>query len=242
MSEKTKKRIKIAALVIFLVVTVGLTVLCLPMIPMLASEEGRARLEALVSGIVEENLFLGIVAFLLLQVLQVVVALIPGGLIQILGGVIFGSFWGTVLCLLGTLLGEIIVFYVVRWLGMPIVETLIDANGIKKLSFLQDTKKCELAVFILFLLPVMPKDALTYLAPLTKIKPSTFFILSMIARSPALIISNVFGSSLSDGNILFATVLSVIVAVVGMVCILYREKIMNAFRTVRKTRYDKSTN
>ena len=242
MSEKTKKRIKIAALVVFLVVTVGLTVLCLPMIPMLASEEGRARLEALVSGIVEENLFLGIGAFLLLQVLQVVVALIPGGLIQILGGVIFGSFWGTVLCLLGTLLGEIIVFYVVRWLGMPIVETLIDAKGIKKLSFLQDTKKCELAVFILFLLPVMPKDALTYLAPLTKIKPSTFFILSMIARSPALIISNVFGSSLSDGNILFATVLSVIVAVVGMVCILYREKIMNAFRTVRKTRYDKSTN
>lgn len=242
MSEKTKKRIKIAALVVFLVVTVGLTVLCLPMIPMLASEEGRARLEALVSGIVEENLFLGICAFLLLQVLQVVVALIPGGLIQILGGVIFGSFWGTVLCLLGTLLGEIIVFYVVRWLGMPIVETLIDAKGIKKLSFLQDTKKCELAVFILFLLPVMPKDALTYLAPLTKIKPSTFFILSMIARSPALIISNVFGSSLSDGNILFATVLSVIVAVVGMVCILYREKIMNAFHTVRKTRYDKSTN
>lgn len=242
MSEKTKKRIKIAALIIFIIVTVGLTVLCLPMIPMLASEEGRAQLEALVSGIVKENLFLGIGAFLLLQVLQVVVALIPGGLIQILGGVIFGGFWGTVLCLLGTLMGEIIVFYIVRWLGMPIVETLIDEKGIKKLSFLQDTKKCELAVFILFLLPVMPKDALTYLAPLTKIKPSTFFILSMVARSPALIISNVFGSSLSDGNILFATVLFMIVAIVGMVCILYREKIMNAFRTVRKTRYDKSTN
>ena len=242
MSEKTKKRIKIAALVIFLIVTVGLTVICMPMIPMLASEEGRAHLEALVSGIVEENLFLGIGAFLLLQVLQVVVALIPGGLIQILGGVVFGIFWGTVLSLIGTLLGEIVVFYVVRWLGMPIVEALIDAKGIKKLNFLQDTKKCELAVFILFLLPVMPKDALTYLAPLTKIKPSTFFILSMVARSPALIISNVFGSSLSKGNIFFATVLFMIVALVGMMCILYREKIINAFRTARKPRYDKSAN
>ena len=242
MSEKTKKRIRIAALIIFLVVTVGITVICLPIIPMLMSEEGRVQLETIVTGIVEENLFLGIGAFLLLQVLQVVVALIPGGLIQILGGVIFGSFWGTVLCILGTLLGEIVVFYVVRWLGMPIVEAIIDAKGIKKLSFLQDAKKCELAVFILFLLPVMPKDALTYLAPLTKIKPSTFFILSMVARSPALIISNVFGSSLSDGNIMIAVVMSMIVALVGIVCILYRDKIINAFRTVRKTRYDKTTN
>lgn len=242
MSEKTKKTIRLAALIIFLIVTVGMTVICLPIIPMLATEEGRIRLETLVSGIVEENLFLGVGAFLLLQVLQVVVALIPGGLIQILGGVIFGGFWGTVLCLLGTFLGEVVVFYVVRWLGMPIVETIIDAKGIKKLSFLRDTRKCELAVFILFLLPVMPKDALTYLAPLTKIKPSTFFILSMLARSPALIISNVFGSSLSDGNIVFATVLFMIVALVGMVCILYREKIIDAFRTVRKPRYDKSTN
>lgn len=242
MSEKTKKRIRIAALIVFLIVTIGLTVICLPIIPMLASEEGRVKLEALVNGIVQENLLLGIGAFLLLQVLQVVVALIPGGLIQILGGVIFGGFWGTVLSLIGTLLGEVVVFYVVRWLGMPIVETIIDAKGIKKLGFLQDTKKCELAVFILFLLPVMPKDALTYLAPLTKIKPSTFFILSMVARLPALIISNVFGSSLSDGNILIATVMFMIVALIGAVCILYREKIIDAFRTVRKTRYDKSTN
>lgn len=242
MPEKTKRIIRIAALVIFLIVTVGMTIICLPIIPMLASEEGRIRLEEFVSGIVDENLFLGVCAFLLLQVLQVVVALIPGGLIQILGGVVFGGFWGTILCLLGTLLGEIVVFYVVRWLGMPIVETIIDAKGIKKLSFLQDARKCELAVFILFLLPVMPKDALTYLAPLTKIKPSTFFILSMLARSPALIISNVFGSSLSKGNIFIAAIMTVIVAVVGIVCILYREKIINAFRTVRKSRYDKSAN
>ena len=238
MSEKTKKRIRIAALIIFLIVTVGLTVICLPILPMLASAEGRQRLEALVTGIVEENLILGVGTFLLLQILQVVVALIPGGLIQILGGVIFGGFWGTVLCLLGTFLGEVIVFYVVRWLGMPVVEAIIDAKGIKKLSFLQDTKKCEIAVFILFLLPLMPKDALTYLAPLTKIKPSTFFLLSMLARSPALIVSNVFGSSLSEGNIFIAVMMFLIAAIVGLICIFYRERIIDIFRTARKPKAD----
>lgn len=241
MSEKTKKIIKFAALIIFVVVTVALTVLCIPMIPMLMSEEGRIRLEALVGGIVKENLLLGVGAFLLLQILQVVVALIPGGLIQILGGVIFGGFWGTLLCLLGTLLGEVAVFYTVRLLGMPIVETLVDSKGIKKLSFLQDTKKCELAVFILFLVPVMPKDALTYLAPLTKIKPSTFFLLSMLARSPGLIISNVFGSSLSEGNVVIAVVIFAIIAVIGLICILYREKILDVFRTARNTKLGKKS-
>lgn len=237
MSEKNKKIIKFAALVIFLSVTLALTVVCLPMVPMLMSEEGRVRLEEIVGGIVRENLFLGIGAFLLLQILQVVVALIPGGLVQILGGVIFGSFWGTVLCLLGTLLGEMTVFYIVRKLGMPLVEAIIDAKGIKRLSFLQDEKKCELAVFILFLLPVMPKDALTYLAPLLNIKPSTFFILSMLARSPGLIISNVFGSSLSEGNTVIAAVMFAIVAIIGLVCILYRDKIINAFKSAKKPKH-----
>ncbi len=237
MSDKTKKIVKFSALIIFIAVTAALTVVCIPMIPMLTSEEGRIRLEEIVGGIVRENLVLGVGAFLLLQFLQVVVALIPGGLIQILGGVIFGGFWGTILCLIGTLIGEIAVFYIVRLLGMPIVEAIVDSKGIKRLSFLQDEKKCELAVFILFLLPVMPKDALTYLAPLTKIKPSTFFILSMLARSPGLILSNVFGSSLSEGNVMIAVILFIIVAVIGLVCILYRDRIINAFKSAKKSKH-----
>lgn len=237
MSERNKKIVRIAALAVFLLVTVGLTLVCLPMVPMLASEEGRLRLEEIVSGIVEENLILGVASFLVLQVLQVVVALIPGGLIQILGGVVFGGFWGTVLSFIGTLLGEIAVFYIVRLLGMPIVEAIIDQKGIKKLAFLQDKRKCELSVFILFLIPVLPKDALTYIAPLTKIKPSAFFILSMLARSPGLIFSNVFGSSLSEGNMMIVVILFVIAMVVGIFCILYRDKIIDMFRrNARKNR------
>ena len=228
-SEKHKKIIRITALVIFIVVMLALTAACLPLVPMLASDEGRARLEALV----DNNLVLGVAVFLLLQVLQIVVALIPGAVIQILGGVLFGGFWGTVLCLLGTLAGEATVFYIVRALGMPLVEALIDSKGIKKLSFLQDTKKVELAVFILFLIPVMPKDALTYIAPLTRIKPSTFFILSISARAPSVIMSVVFGSSLSKGNIFLAIILSAIVAIIGVICILHKDKVIDIFRDAK---------
>ena len=230
MSEKTKLAIRIAALILFAVVMVGLTLLCWPIVPMLTSEEGRQNIELLV----ENNLLLGVLVFLVLQVLQIVVALIPGAFIQILAGVLFGGFWGSVLCIFGTLLGEMAVFYLVKWLGMPIVEALFDSKGIKKLSFLQDTKKVELAVFILFLMPVMPKDALTYLAPLTRIKPSTFFILSISARAPAMIISIVFGSSLGDGNIAIAVVMFLIVAIAGIVGICYKDRIINSFKSAKQ--------
>ena len=234
MNQKHKKIVSTVAFIIFCAVMLLLTVICMPIVDMLRSDDGRARLQLFV----ENNLFLGVILFLFLQILQVVVALIPGGLIQILGGVLFSSFWGTLLCFAGVLAGEVMVFYIVRRLGRPIVETLIDSKNIKKLAFLEDTKKCELAVFILFLIPVMPKDALTYLAPLTKIKPATFFILSMLARAPGIIISTVFGSSLSDGNVFIAVTMFVIVAIAGIAGILYRDKIIGIFRNVKRTRSD----
>lgn len=235
MNNKQKNAVKVAAVLIFIAVTVGLTALCWPIVSMLTSSEGRDRLEALVN----DNLMLGVVVFMFLQVLQIVVALIPGAVVQILSGVLFGGFWGSVLCIVGTLLGEMIVFYAVKKLGMPIVEALFDPKGIKKLSFLQDTKKVELAVFILYLIPVMPKDALTYIAPLTRIKPTTFFVLSIVARAPSMIVSIVFGSSLGNGNVFIAVLMFAIVAVAGVFGILYKDRIIGFFKSARRSHSDK---
>ena len=232
MNQKHKKAVRIASVVIFFAVMIILTAVCWPVVRLIQSDEGRMILKDFVS----DNIFLGVLMFLTLQILQIVVALIPGAVVQVLGGVLFGGFWGTLLCVLGTFLGEAIVFYVVRRFGKPFVEAVIDSKNIKRLSFLQDTKKCELAVFILFLIPVMPKDALTYIAPLTRIKPSAFFLLSMLARSPWLVVSNVFGSSLESGNLLIMVIMVAIVAVGGVVGILYKDRIINAFRSARKTR------
>lgn len=232
MNQKHKKAVRIASVVIFFAVMIILTAVCWPVVKLIQSDEGRMVLKDFVS----DNIFLGVLMFLALQILQIVVALIPGAVVQVLGGVLFGGFWGTLLCVLGTFLGEAIVFYVVRRFGKPFVEAVIDSKNIKRLSFLQDTKKCELAVFILFLIPVMPKDALTYIAPLTRIKPSSFFLLSMLARSPWLVVSNVFGSSLESGNLLIMVIMVAIVAVGGVVGILYKDRIINAFRSARKTR------
>lgn len=229
-SGKRKKVIRIVSLCILVAVMIFVTIICIPIVKMLSTEEGRAGLERLV----DSNFLLGVCVYMFLQVLQVLVALIPGGVIQILGGVLFGYFWGTVLCSLGILAGSAIVFFMVRRFGMPVVEAFIDRKGIKKFEFLNDTKKLEITVFILFLIPGMPKDVLTYLAPLTKIKPSSFLALSMLGRFPAILLSIVFGANLSEGNILAAVVIFAVVAVVGIIGILYNGKIVAYIKSRRK--------
>ena len=229
-SGKRKKVIRIVSLCILVAVMIFVTIICIPIVKMLSTEEGRAGLERLV----DSNFLLGVCVYMFLQVLQVLVALIPGGVIQILGGVLFGNFWGTVLCSLGILAGSAIVFFMVRRFGMPVVEAFIDRKGIKKFEFLNDTKKLEITVFILFLIPGMPKDVLTYLAPLTKIKPSSFLALSMLGRFPAILLSIVFGANLSEGNILAALVIFAVVAVVGIIGILYNGKIVAYIKSRRK--------
>lgn len=229
-SGKRKKVIRIVSLCILVAVMIFVTIICIPIVKMLSTEEGRAGLERLV----DSNFLLGVCVYMFLQVLQVLVALIPGGVIQILGGVLFGNFWGTVLCSLGILAGSAIVFFMVRRFGMPVVEAFIDRKGIKKFEFLNDTKKLEITVFILFLIPGIPKDVLTYLAPLTKIKPSSFLALSMLGRFPAILLSIVFGANLSEGNILAAVVIFAVVAVVGIIGILYNGKIVAYIKSRRK--------
>ncbi len=230
MNERDKKNIRFVSLVVFAVVLIALTVACIPLIKGLMSEDGRVALETFFI----DNAIWGVVVFLLLQVVQVVVALIPGGIIQIIAGVAFGGFWGTVLSIFGVILGTLVVFSIVRKFGKPIVEAFIDAKGIKEYSFLTDAKKLELVIFILFLIPGIPKDALTYIAPLTKIKMSVFIVLASLARIPAVIMSCVFGSSLGDGNLLTALIIFAVVACLGLLGILYREKLMNKVKNLKR--------
>lgn len=223
MTPQRKKVIRITCFCILAVVMVLITIICIPLVKMLASEEGRAGLERLV----DENYILGLIVYLFLQALQVLVALIPGGVIQVLGGVLFGKLMGTVWCVVGILLGEMVVFKLARRFGMPVVEAFIDKKGIKKFEFLNDSKKLEISLFILFLVPGIPKDVLAYLAPLSHINPIPYYVLSMLGRMPAIILSAVMGASLGKGNILSAVVIFAVFAAMGILGILYREKVTN---------------
>ena len=100
--------------------------------------------------------------FILLQALQVVIALIPGELTGIVGGYVYGVSFGFIFSTLGLALGSLVAFELARILGRPFVEKFVNQKLIKKFEFLTSDAGATLC-FLLFLLPGFPKDVLCYL-------------------------------------------------------------------------------
>ena len=212
-------RLILSALVLFAMVPI--TILAIPKVMALTQPHTREllqrQLESLGIG--------GWVAFLGIQVIQVVVAMIPGEPIEILAGILYGPLWGTLTCMLGILIGSIIVYLLVRKLGMPIVSIFIDPEKFQNLRILQDERRFERIAFLLFFIPGTPKDLLTWAAGLIHIRPLRFFILSTIARLPSILTSTLAGTTLLSGDFSTTVLIFVVTGCISMVGLWVHKKL-----------------
>ena len=119
------------------------------------------------------------------QLLQVFVAIIPGEPFELLAGVFCGTFGGLLLCLAGVLVGTVAIYYLVRWLGRSFIERMFEKEKVRNFKLLNNPRNLELLLFLLFFIPGTPKDLLTYMAPLTPVKPLHFFLIATLARIPS---------------------------------------------------------
>ncbi|MBE5886093.1 MAG: TVP38/TMEM64 family protein [Lachnospiraceae bacterium] len=218
-SDLSKKQQKIlAALAIAVYIMVMLAVGVVIGIPILrfVSEPEQFRLWVDSHGIWGPILY---VAFVFLQV---VVALIPGEVFEIVGGYAFGTWMGTFLCLLGSTLGSVSVFALVRRYGVKLVQVFFSLDKLKALHFLKKSPKRIFLFWIIFMIPGTPKDLLCYYAGLTDMKWKTFILIASLGRIPAMITSTVGGDALGLQNYVFAIVILVIaVAISGIGLFIY---------------------
>ncbi len=151
-----------------------------------------------------------------IQMLQVLVALIPGEVVEIGIGCAFGAVEGTVICLGGVAIASAVVFLLTRRFGIRLLELFFPVESINSLRFINSEKKLHRTVFLLFFIPGTPKDLLTYFVGLTRIKLSTFLIISLIARIPSVVSSVIGGDLISDRNYSGAVLLFAITGVVSL--------------------------
>ena len=159
----------------------------------------------------------GRVVFVGIIILQVFIAFIPGEPFEIGAGYAFGPIEGTLLCLVGALIGSFIVFSFVRRFGVQAVEVFFSREKIESVKFLKDAKRRDLLIFLVFFIPGTPKDLLTYFAGLTGIKLSKFLLLSTIARLPSVITSAVGGDAIGVKNYVFAIIVFAVTAILSAV-------------------------
>ncbi|MBU3215378.1 VTT domain-containing protein [Clostridium estertheticum] len=171
----------------------------------------------------------GIGAYLSFQVLQTVVAPIPGEVIQVAGGYIYGSILGTFYSTLGMMLGGTIIFYFTRFIAFSFVEKIVKRTSTQWLTKIISSKNFPVVMFVMFIVPGMPKDILIYIAALTPIKSLKFFMLLLVGRLPGTAAVVCIGSNIHHGNYIFSIALVVISGLLVILGILYKDKIINKF-------------
>ena len=169
------------------------------------------------ASLVERNYLLSVIIMIVVCAIQVMIALIPGELVEIAAGYAFGSFLGAIYCLVGILLGSCIVIWLTRKLGRKFIESLCPREKIDSISFIKDQKKLNTIVALVFFIPGTPKDLITYAIALTGMKIPAYIIITSVARLPSILISTLSGNALGDNNIKNALVFFIISAVTGII-------------------------
>ena len=156
-------------------------------------------------------------------ILQVIVAVIPGEPLEIAAGYAFGAVEGTLLCVLGTFIGGMLVFLLVRRFGLRAVEVFFPEEKLRRLRVLHNERRLARWVFVIFFLPGTPKDVLCYFVGLTPMPLRTWALISAVARLPSIVTSTVGGDALGMGNYTFAVIVfTATLAVSGLGLLFYR--------------------
>lgn len=157
----------------------------------------------------------GYLACIAIQFLQVVVFLIPGEITQFAAGYVFGAWKGFLLSLLGIMLGSAVAYLFGKIAGRPLLQRVLGAKTLARMDAAIGSAKAPTALFLLFLLPGAPKDAMSYGAGVSGFPLGRFVLISGLARIPALLASTLMGAQVYDRD--YGSVVITATVAAGMV-------------------------
>ena len=173
--------------------------------------------------IVQNNLPLAILLYMVLTVVGCVVLALPGVTFAILAGLLFGPVIGTICCSLATTIGAVLAFIAGRFFLKDSIGPVVAKNRILKKWLFDDTGCNELFVLMITrLVPVFPFNLQNFAYGITDIRFSTYAIGSLIFMLPGTAMYTVGTAGLADkeNRLLYigiAVVLAVVVTIIGMI-------------------------
>ena len=133
-------------------------------------------------------------ATILLHVAQVLLAPIPGQVIDAANGYLFGTAWGTVYSLIGVIAGSTLAMALARRFGRPWAERLIKRETLERLDGYSQ-QRGALFFFLVFLFPFLPDDVACFLAGLTPLPLPELVVLAALGRLPGIFVANFVGAN-----------------------------------------------
>ena len=173
-----------------------------------------------------------VLLFILLQILQVVIFIIPGDIVNATGGFLFNIYIGSILSFIGVVLGSIIAFYISRFLGYNFVNKFIKKEKIDKIVYFFNTNTGFVSLFIFCNLPFVPKDILMYCAGLTPLKAKKTFLIYCFSRIPGIIIWNSMGANLYSKSVI-GIIITLLVLLIFLSSVLLIKKKIDSNKIIK---------
>jgi uncharacterized membrane protein YdjX (TVP38/TMEM64 family) len=162
--------------------------------------------------------------FIGLQILQVLLAPIPGELTGFIGGYLFGIGAGFIYSSAGLILGSWAAFLISRRLGLPVVRRFVGKEIMDKFDYLMEHQGAFFS-FIFFLIPGLPKDYFCYLLGLSPMHVLTFLVISTVGRIPGTLLLTMQGQAVrSEDYRAFFVILGLGLLLV-VLTLIYRDRI-----------------
>ncbi|MBL1228432.1 TVP38/TMEM64 family protein [Enterococcus sp. BWB1-3] len=140
-------------------------------------------------GLVGDSIFLGPLIFIFIQIIQVVIPIIPGGISCAAGVLIFGPVAGFIYNYVGIFIGSVIIFLLSKQYGKPLILSLIsDKTYNNYIGWVDNDKHFERLFTFAIFFPFSPDDALCLMAGLTKMTLKKFVMIMIFAKPFSIII------------------------------------------------------
>lgn len=200
MNQKTQiKVIRIIATIAIVVVLCIFIWRLAPFIKDLSTTEGQVAFKEKVDSMG----FGGLLLLLGFQILQILLVVLPGEPFEVLAGMCYGVWGGTLFIMVSVFITTTIIFFTVRKLGHKYLYNFFHKEKVDKImksKLLKNPRNLDIILFILFFLPATPKDLFVYIGGLLPIKPLRFIVISTFVRFPSVITSAIVGANISNGN------------------------------------------
>jgi len=150
-----------------------------------------ARDDAALASLIDGLGWRGPLAVITLNALQIVVAPIPGYVVQGAAGFLFGPLWGGVWGSIGALAGGMLAMLLTRLYGRPLAERLA---GRERLARWEEVTHSDSALVWWLIMMAPVGDVPYHLAGLARVGFLKIFLLSLITRVPTVFIVAAAGS------------------------------------------------
>jgi uncharacterized membrane protein YdjX (TVP38/TMEM64 family) len=163
-----------------------------------------------------------------LQVFQVIVSIIPAQAVQIAAGYAYNFWIAYLVCVVGLCVGTVATYFIAKLLGRDAMHLLFGEERIGRFVDKLNSKKAYILLFIIFLIPGIPKDLFAYAAGISQMNAFAFFLISVVARTPALMASILFGGMIRSGSHVGMIILALALATLCVLGLKFHNKLADA--------------